>query len=319
MGGISVAKWAAFWLLGIIWGSSFLLIRVGVEELNPFQVVFMRTGIAAVGLNLVLALRGRHLPLNWRAMLPLIVLGIGNTTMPFVLISWGETSIDSGLASVLNATAALFTLVIAHFTFADERITIKKIVGVVIGFAGVVVLASRNWVDGQLMTGGLLGQLAIVGASLCYAIFGVYSRKVIQNRFDPLTVSTGAMTFAALTSGILMLLSPMLGGQPLVAVTDMSSDVLIAMILLGLVNTFIAYLMFYWVIAGLGAARASMVTYVVPVIGLTLGAIVLNETIDARLLLGAGMIFVGILIVNLRLRALRNQRVQPANATIAAK
>lgn len=314
-----MAKWAAFWLLGIIWGSSFLLIRVGVEELNPFQVVFMRTGIAAVGLNLVMALRGKHLPLNGRALLPLIVLGIGNTTLPFALISWGETSIDSGLASVLNATAALFTLVVAHFTFADERITLKKVVGVVIGFVGVVVLASRNWVDGQLITGGLLGQLAIVGASLCYAIFGVYGRKVIQSRFEPMMVATGAMTFGALSTGILMILSPLLGGQALVAVSDMSSDVLIAMVLLGLLNTFVAYLMFYWVIATLGAARASMVTYIVPVIGLSLGALVLDEVIDSRLLIGAALIFAGIIIVNVRLQSLRRQSNSSVPATLAAK
>lgn len=312
-----MAKWAAFWVLGLIWGSSFLLIRVGVEELSPYQVVFIRTAIAAVGLNIVMAVRGKHLPLNLRALVPLIVLGIGNTTMPFVLITLGETQIDSGLASVLNATTALFGLIVAHFTFADERITTKKIVGVTVGFIGVVVLASRNWVDGELQTGGLIGQLAIIGASLCYAYFGAYGRKVMQNHFEPMMTSTGAMTFAAIASLILMVVAPLFGGPAATPLNEISSDILIAMVLLGFFNTFVAYLMFYWVISKLGSARATMVTYVVPAVGITLGAVVLNEPIDARLILGAALIFSGILIVSLRINTILRRRVVVAAAQTA--
>lgn len=296
-----MSKWAAFWAVALIWGSSFLLIRVGVEELSTWQVVFMRTGIAAIGLNIVLRLRGKHLPTDLREWFPLIVLGIGNTLMPFILITWGEQSVESGLASVLNATAALFTLVIAHFAFADERITPQKVVGLVLGFVGVVILASRAWVDGEVMTGNLMGQLAIVGASLCYAYFGVYSRKVIQQKFEPMVVSAGAMTSAAIAAGIGILFTLFTGGHAATPLTQVSGDVLWAILILGLLNTFIAYLMFYWVIQQLGSSRASMVTYVIPVVGLTLGALVLDEQLDARLLLGAALIFMGIGVVNLKL------------------
>ncbi len=149
-------KWAGFWALGLIWGSSFLLIRVGVEELSPFQVVFIRTGIAALGLNVLLFLRGKHLPFNFRALVPLIIIGIGNTTIPFSLITWGETNITSGLAAMLQSTASLFTLVLAHFFFADERISLQKIVGLSVGFLGVIVLASRS------MTGGRNRRAAVI-------------------------------------------------------------------------------------------------------------------------------------------------------------
>jgi drug/metabolite transporter (DMT)-like permease len=123
---------------------------------------------------------------------------------------------------------------------------------------------------------------------------------MIQNRFEPLVVSTGAMTFAAISSGILMVIAPLLGGEPATPLDTVSNDVLIAVGLLGFVNTFIAYIMYYWIIRELGAARSSMVTYIIPAVGLALGAIVLNEVIDWRLLVGAALIFAGIAIVNLK-------------------
>ena len=283
-------KWAGFWALGLIWGSSFLLIRVGVEQLSPFQVVFIRTGIAALGLNIVLLLRGKHLPLDWRALVPLIIIGIGNTTIPFSLITWGEKSITSGLAAMLQSTASLFTLVLAHFFFADERISMQKIVGLTVGFLGVIVLASRSMTGDAVDLLQLAGSMAIVVASLFYAIFTIYSRKQIQNRYEPIMVSTGAMTFAAISSGILMVIAPLLGGETAAPLNTVSTDVLGAVFWLGFMNTFIAYIIYYWIVRELGAARSSMVTYVVPGVGLTLGALVLHEVIDWRILVGALLI-----------------------------
>jgi drug/metabolite transporter (DMT)-like permease len=308
-GTILVGKWAAFWLLGLIWGSSFLLIRVGVEEVSPFEVVFIRTAIAAIGLNAILLLRGKHVPLNPRQFLPFIVIGVGNTVIPFTLISWGETQVESGLASVLNATAALFTLVIAHLTFQDERITAQKVIGLLVGFFGVVVLTSRSWVDGQVVLGNLAGQLAIVLASFFYAYFGVYSRKVMKDRYEPMQVAAGSMIVACVVSGILMMIAPYFNGQPPKPLSELSADARNALLLLGLVNTFIAYILYYWIIRELGAARASMVTYVTPAIAILLGTLILDETLDWRLLLGAALILSGIAVVNLK--GFARRRVEP--------
>jgi drug/metabolite transporter (DMT)-like permease len=296
-----VRKWAAFWFLGIIWGSSFLFIRIGVEQLSPFQLVFIRTGIAAVGLNLVLLAQGKHLPFDRKSLTPLIIIAIGNTTIPFALITWGEKSITSGLAAMLQSAASLFTLVIAHFVFIDERMTPQKVVGLLVGFIGVMILSGQSVVNGQIDMAQFTGAMAVVLASLFYAIFSVYSRRVIQNRFEPLVVSSGAMTFAAISSGILMVIAPLLGGQPAAPLDTVSSDVLISIVLLGLVNTFVAYLIYYWIIRELGAARTSMVTYITPAVGLALGAVVLSEPIDWRLIVGALLIFCGIAIVNLKI------------------
>ena len=296
--------WGGFWLLALIWGSSFLFIRIGVEQLPAFQLVFIRTGIAAVGLNMVVYLRGKRLPTDWRSIRDLLVLGIVNTVLPFALITWGEMHIESGLASVLQGTAALFTLVVAHFTFADERISLRKLTGLLIGFLGVVVLASRSTAGDIVQSDAtmhLLGQLAIIVASFCYALGGTYGRKAMQHRLDPVVVAAGAMTVAALLSGIIAWVSPLLGGTAPISLGQLTPGVLGAVLALGLVNTFGAYLIYYPLVSVLGAARTSMVTYVIPVVGLVLGAIFLGELVDLRLVIGALLIVGGIGIVNLNI------------------
>jgi drug/metabolite transporter (DMT)-like permease len=296
--------WGGFWLLALIWGSSFLFIRIGVEQLPAFQLVFIRTGIAAVGLIMVVYLRGKRLPTDWRSIGDLLVLGVVNTVLPFALITWGEMHIESGLASVLQGTAALFTLVVAHFTFTDERISLRKLVGLLVGFLGVVVLASRS-TAGEIVqsdaTMHLLGQLAIIVASFCYALGGTYGRKAMQHRLDPVVVAAGAMTVAALISGIIAWVSPLLGGPPPISLSQLTPSVLGAVLALGLVNTFGAYLIYYPLVSVLGAARTSMVTYVIPIVGLVLGAIFLGELVDLRLVIGTLLIVGGIGIVNLNI------------------
>jgi len=303
-----VAKWAAFWALGLIWGSSFLLISIGVKDFPPFQVVFIRTVIAAIGMNLVLLAQKKHLPFSWKGLFPLIVIGIGNTSLPFALITWGEISIDSSLAGILQSTAVFFTMIVAHFTFADERITPQKIAGLTLGFIGVVLLATRSIAEQGAITVEFFGALAVALASLCYAIFTVYSRQQIKDRYEPIMVSAGAMTFAAISSGIAMFAAPYLNGAAPVALDSVPRDTLYAVLLLGVLNTFVAYLMYYWMVRELGAARSSMVTYVVPAVSVFLGALILNEVIDARLLIGAALIFCGIAVVNLRVFRWLNNR-----------
>lgn len=285
--------WLGFWALAFIWGSSFLFIRIGVEQLSTFQLVFLRTGIAAVGLNLVVFARGKRWPADRAGIRDVTILGVINTVIPFTLITWGEKSIESGLAAVLQATAALFTMIVAHFAFADERITRRKVAGLAVGFAGVVVLASRSSAAGTAAVDParqVLGQMAIVVASFCYALGGVYGRKAIQRRLEPIVAAAGAMTVTAAITGVLMYAAPLAGADRPVALASLTPHVLGAILTLGVLNTFVAYLIFYATIETLGAARASMVTYVIPAVGLTLGAVFLDEPVDLRLLTGAVMI-----------------------------
>lgn len=309
--------WVNFWLLGFIWGSSYLFIRIGVEQLPPFQLVFIRTAIAAVGLNIVLLVRGKRLPTDRRSIMDLLFLGIFNTVFPFTLITWGEIRIESSLASVLQGTAALFTLVLAHFAFVDERITPRKIAGLAVGFLGVVILASRS--GGETVAGTdpswhLFGQLAILAASFCYATGGVFGRKVMQSRLEPIVTAAGAMTVAAITTGIIAHAVPSLAGGAPVALDQLTPRVLGSVLILGFFNTFGAYLIFYSLVATLGAARTSMVTYIIPAVGLVLGAIFLGEAVDSRLILGAALIIGSIAIVNLKLASFFNGLRRPVKS-----
>lgn len=294
-------KWTAFWLLGFIWGSSYLLIHIGVRELSPFQLVFMRTTIAAVGLNMVLFFHGKQFPRQWKQLWPLFMIGIGNTTIPFVLISWGEKSVASGLASILQTTETLFVFIIAHFMLEDERMTLEKTLGLSIGFGGVVVITSPSWSGESLKTAGLSALLAIVAAQVFYAFFVIYTRKVINSGVEPIVISSGSMSAAALTSGVGMIFSPLLGGQAFVPITHLSHDTMLAVLVLGVVNTFIAYLLAYWTLQQIGASQFGMISYVILVVGVTLGVIVLGEALSAEIILGAILILSGVVVTHLHL------------------
>ena len=295
-------KWIGFWVLGLIWGSSFLFIAIGVEMSQPIPARLHAHGHRGGGPQ-PRPVRARQAHSRGRlALVPLLVLGIINITLPFGLITWGEQTVASGVASVLNSTVALFTLLVSALVFRQEAFTARKFIGLLIGFFGVVVLASRNFEGGVLQTSSLLGQAAILVAAVFYAFGGSYSYRLAVRWNDPQVVAAGSMIFAALSSGLLMMLAPLAGGPAPTPLAEIPANSLLAIIALGLFNTFIAYMIYYWIVRALGAARASMVTYVAPIVGLTLGALVLNEVVDLRLLLGAGLILGGIAIVTLRTR-----------------
>lgn len=307
--------WIFFGLLSLIWGSSFLLMRVGVVEMPAAQVTFTRVGIAALGMNLMMLLTRRRYPSDWRALAALTIIGLGNTAVPFTLLAWGEQTVESGMTSIIQAITPVFALVIAHFTLADERMTPVKVFGVLLSFAGIVVLTSRDFQSGDLLGSDLSGELAIIGASLCYAIFTTYSKRTLKKyQVEPVVMSAMTMTAAAAGALVLMYALPLIGERAPVSYTSLSTDVLLSGLTLGVLNTFIAYLLFYYVIAQLGASRTTMVTYVVPVVAVTLGALVLGEVIDERIILGSLLIITGIALANIRFYQWLRRREQLAVA-----
>lgn len=299
---MKLRAWISFWVLAAIWGSSFLLIRIGVTEeagvaaLSAAQVAFLRSTIAAIGLNIVFFARGKRHQYDRGTWGGLALLGIGNAVLPYWLIGLGEQSIESALASIVQATVPLFSLVIAHFFLPDEKINAQKLVGLALGFTGVVVLATRSADTGK--ENSLIGMFAIVLASLSYAIFVVYSRRSLLKKLEPIQVAAGSFIFSGLGGLVFIYLEPLLGGRAPANLADVPSNVLLAVSLLGVVNTFVAYLFFYSIIKELGAFVASNVTYVVPVFGVLLGALY-GEHIDGRLLFGGALIFSGLAAINL--------------------
>lgn len=285
-------NWAFFGGLGLIWGSSFLLIKVAVESFGPLPLVSVRLGLAALFMGLFLRLTARRWPVTRRERLALLFVGVFNTAVPFTLITWGEQEIDSGLATVLNATVPLFTLVFAHVGLSDERITTQKVLGLGLGFAGVALLASRK--ADTVSPNPLSGQVAVLVASACYGLSAVIIRRYLRG-VEPFTVAGGSL----MIGGTLTILVTLLAA-PLPALDTLDAQAVLAVVTLALVNTVLAYFLFYTLISTWGATRTALVTYLMPPVGVTLGALFLDEPVDWKIVVGAAMILGGVVVVNWR-------------------
>jgi len=275
-------------LLGAIWSISYLFIKVGVAEITPLTFVAIRTGIAAIILVLALRARGRKFP-TLRQWIPLSFMGFFGTLVPYALITWGEVYISSGMAAILNATMPLFTLFLAHFYSEGERMDRYKVLGISVGFLGVVLLLSPDLAEG--IANNLLGDLAVVGASLSYAVAAVFARRSLRGQ-EPLFLSVGQFVTAVAMSAPLAFLveKPMaLSPSPLAWGS---------LAILGIVNTALAYLIYYWILEHGGAVQASLTTYVIPVGAVFWGWLLLSETIHWISVVGLVVVFLGILAAN---------------------
>ncbi len=282
--------WVMFGALGVIWGSSFLLIKLAVDDLGPLPLVSVRITVAALVMAAYLRASRRRWPSTRREIVALLFVGVANTALPFGLITWGEQSIDSGLATVLDATVPLFTLVFAHFALADEHIDVYKVLGLVIGFAGVALLAGRD-VD-STSPNPLSGQAAVLVASAFYALSSVTIRRYLR-RVDPYVVAGGSLMI-----GSVAILSATLLTAPLPTVSEIGLQAALAVIVLALLNTVVAYFLFYGLLDAWGSVRTSLVTYILPPVGLTLGALLLDEPIDWKIVAGTLLILSAIVAVN---------------------
>lgn len=283
---------AAFILLGLIWGSSFLWIKVGVQEMDPATLVAYRISIGAVAMLAYLRLTGEWLPWNRRELAPMAMLGMIATALPFFLITWGELYIDSGTAAVLNSLTPIFSLILAGVVLRTESVTLVRVVGLITGFAGAALLASREFaLRGDLLA--LAGTGAVTVAAISYA-FGASVSKAMVHGTSRNVVAAGNLTFGAIYIWIFTLVTGSDLGPP------SQLDSIIALLWLGLLGSFFAFVLLYFLIANVEATVASMVTYLFPVVGVTLGVIFLDELLDARLAIGTGLVVVGIVVVTLR-------------------
>ena len=299
---MKLKEWGIFTLLGLIWGSSFLWIKIAVADVHPVVLVTFRVLFGLIGLIVVMRWQRQALPRYRRTILAFIFMGIFNTAIPFVLISWGETQIDSSLASILNGTVPLFTIIIAHFWLHDEKITPPRIAGLVVGFIGVIVLVARDFKPGGLQ-GNALGQLAVLLASISYATALIFSRRYLRGT-KPVVQSTMILIVASTVMGVVTPVVERPIQLPTLPITWL------ALLWLGVMGLCIAYLLFFYLNNVWGPTRASLVTYVFPVVGVFLGIIFLNEIPDWSMVIGSALVVAGILVVNLKLRS----KAKPATA-----
>jgi len=292
--------------LSILWGGSFFFVEVLVKHLPPLTIVTCRVGFAALALWGIVFVLKLDLPKTRQHWMALFIVGLLNNALPFCLIVWGQTQISSGLASIFNATTPFFTVLVAGALLADERITKLKLLGVVIGLFGTIILIGPEALKG--LTGSMLGQLAVMGAALSYAFAGAYSRRFKKWGLPPLIVATGQVTMAAL-----MLL-------PLMLVVDkpwidmiVPFEAIWAMGGLAFFSTVIAYILYFRLIASAGATNAALVTFLIPISAILLGVTILGETFTGLQAVGMGLIGFGLLVMDgrifLRLKQESNRNI----------
>ena len=304
----SRVDWLLFILLGFLWGSSYLFIKIGVDAgLQPFTLVTLRLLVGFALLAVVVVAAREQLPRSPRTYAHLVVMAAFSVAIPFSLITWAEQSVDSTLASVLNGSVPLFVIVIAAVFLRDEPISINRLAGLLLGFLGVAILVGFDPAD--LVGGDLAAKLALIGSSLSYAIGGVYARRMVHG-LRPMIPAVFQVGFALVMVGVLALIFERPLNVPL------RPDAILAVIWLGLLGSGAAYLVFFRLLGRWGATRTSMVAYLLPVFGIVLGAVVLSEEIDAGLLVGTALVIAGIALVNARWgsRPLFGQRARDAAA-----
>lgn len=288
------AEWILLGSLGLIWGSAFLFIKVAVGSFDPFTYVWLRLTIAAVALVFILRLSGRQLKLPVGVWAAVGLLALLNNVVPFLLFGWGQKHIASGLAAILQATTPIFGVLAAHFLTADEKITPARLIGVVIGFAGVATMIGPQ-IAGD---GGnqLLAQLACLFASLLYALAGIFAR-----RFKALGVAPMELAAAQFVAGAILLAPVALTlGQSL---TDLPTSLPAwgAVALLAIVGSAFAYVLFFRLIETAGATNSMLVTLLVPPIAITLGALVFGEVFGLAQIVGLLLIAAGLAVIDGRL------------------
>lgn len=291
---LDLKNWILLVLLSALWGGSFFFVEVALADLPPLTLVTLRVGIAAIALwAFVFAVGGRlpRRPGIWAAFVGMALL---NNTIPFSLIAWGQTEISSGLASILNATTPLFTVLVAGALLADERVTRPKVLGVLAGFAGVVVMIGPDAIGG--IGTALLAQLAILAAALSYAFAGVFGRRFQKLGIDPVMTAAGQVTAAT------VLLAPLavFAEQPF-ALGNPSLETWAAVLGLAIVSTAVAYILYFRILASSGATNLLLVTFLIPVSAVLLGIGILGETLLTRHIIGMALIAVGLSAIDARL------------------
>ena len=279
--------------LGTVWGASYLFIKVTVAEVPALTLVAGRLILAALVMWIILRVKGLSMPRERRMWGIFAVMAVINAALPYTLITWGEQYISSGLASLLQATTPIFTVLLAQFLTSDERITPTKISGVIVGFVGVGLLLLPELRQG--LQAGVLGQLAVVGSSLSYAGSAIYARSRLAGQ-PPLVSATGQLTMGM----IYMLPFSLLIDQPFHL--SVSPRALAAWLALTVLGTVLAYLIYFTLLERTSATYVTMVTYIIPINGLILGALVLDEQLTPTVLLSLALVFLGILLVNGNLR-----------------
>ncbi len=298
--------WTILATLAVIWGGAFVFIGVAVRHVDPLTYVWLRLTIAAAAMWLFLGWTGQRLGLPRQMWGAILLLALLNNALPFALFGWGQTHIASGLASILNAMTPIWGVVVAHLFTSDERMSRRKVAGVLLGFGGVAIMIGPSLF--ATIGTNALAQLACITASLCYAIAAVWARRFKPLGLSPLSVTTGQLTAGAAMMLPVMLLVDRPWTQALPPLEAWG-----AIVALALLCTAFGYVLYFRLIDSAGATNALLVTLLVPPIAILLGAVLLGEVLAPQDFLGLSLIAIGLAAIDGRLLSLwRARRLRPA-------
>ena len=297
---INRLSWLNMALLALIWGGSFLAIRVALEQVGVLTTVAFRVGLAALALWAYVFARGLPVPRGARWIGTCVFLGVFNNIVPFCLIVWGQTHIPSGMAGILNASNVIFTVGLAALVFHDERLTARKTLGVVLGLAGVTLTIGPGLLGHLDLTS--LGQLAVLGASLSYAVSAVFSRHTTRG-LRPEVVAAGMLTVSCL---VMIPAAIWVEGVPSL---PYAARTWAALGYISLLSSAFAYILYYRVLQTAGAGNASLVTLMIAPVAVVLGALTYGEALPPAAYLGLILLAAGMVVIDGRLMAIF--RVKP--------
>lgn len=298
---MGLKEWMLLTILSVLWGGSFFFVGVAVKEMTPLTIVACRVGFAAAILLGVVRGTGRKMPASLNVWGAFLVMGALNNAIPFSLIVWGQQHIDSGLASILNATTPIFSVVLTHLLTREERLTANRMAGVLIGWTGVAVLIGVASLKGAGLQ--VMGQVAVLGAAVSYACAAIYGRRF--KGIAPLVVATGMLC----SSTVLMVPLALVFEQP-VALSPTPAT-WAAIFGLSAVSTSLAYIIYFRVLAAAGATNILLVTFLIPVSAILLGVLVLGERPGWNVFGGMALIFIGLTAIDGRLlNRFRRQKIR---------
>ena len=291
---MGLMEWSMLIGLSILWGGSYFFVEIGLREWSPLLIVAVRVTVAAAVIWAIVFAAGWPIPRSMSAWRAFFVLGLLNNVAPFLLIVWAQTEVESGLAAILNASAPIFSVIVAGLLLKDERMTAARVSGAVIGFIGVAILIGPNAVAG--LNASLLAQLAILAAALCYALAGVYARGLLAMDVHLIVAAAGQL----LMSSLIMMVLIFAFDTPARLLVS-SATVWFAVGGMAVFSTALAYILYFRLIAEAGATNAVLVTLLIPVTAILLGSVFLDERLHALHFVGMSVIAIGLLVIDGRL------------------
>ena len=289
---MSPATWGLLLLLAVLWGCTFPFAEIALTDFQPLTIVLGRVGIASLGLMIWLRIRNIPLPRDAGLWLAFAAMGFLNNVIPFNLITQGQTQITGSLASILNATTPIFTVVLAHFLTKDEKLSAGRFVGVGCGVAGVAILMGGDALVGA--SDNVLGQGLVISAALSYAFAGIFGRRFAK--LNPAVAATGQLS----TSAVMMLPIALIVEQPWAMAAPHWGSVA-AIVALALLSTSVAYILYFHILSVAGATNLLLVTFLIPVSAVLLGTTFLGEVLEASHVAGMAVIALGLAAIDGRL------------------